>query len=203
MTGNLNLREGPGTIYNAITTLPLNADLRILGQFSDCAWWKVRTTDGVEGWVKGGSGYIRFGGECTDVSHGSFRPPTGTFVFDRRTVVGPGALTIQNGARLDAIVVMTDQQGSPFIAFYVREGANYTLSKIPDGSYKIFYALGRDWDGDEVSFMTTESYSRLDDTLAFTTTAGSATTWSISLGTTAGGIGKSSEIPVNEFPALK
>jgi hypothetical protein len=203
LAGNLNLRDGPGTIYASITTLLVNTDLRILGQFADCSWWKVRTADGVEGWVKGGSGFIRFAGECASVPHGSFRPPTGTFVFDRRTVVGPGALTIQNGGRLDALVVLTDQQGSPFIAFYVREGGNYTLSKVPDGSYLVYYALGRDWDGDEQTFMTTETYRRLDDSLAFTTTAGSATSWSISLQATAGGVGKSSDISVNDFPALK
>lgn len=203
LAGNLNLREGPGTIYTSITTLLINTELKILGQFSNCSWWKVRTADGVVGWVKGGEGYIRFAGECTEIPHGSFQPPTGTFVFDRRTTVGPGALTIQNGGRLDALVVVTDQNGSPFIAFYVKEGDNFTLSKIPDGSYMVYYMMGSDWDGDEQIFMTAENYRRLDDLLAFTTTNGIPTTWSISLQATAGGVGKSSEISVADFPKLK
>ncbi|NPV75569.1 MAG: SH3 domain-containing protein [Anaerolineae bacterium] len=203
LAGNLNLREGPGTLYPSITLLMINTELKILGQFANCSWWKVRTADGVEGWVKGGSGFIRYAGECANVPHGSFRPPTGSFIFDRRTTVGPGTLTVQNGGRQDAVVVMADQVGSPFIAFYIREGENFTLDRVPDGSYLIFFMLGSEWDGDDQIFMFPQSYRRLDDLLVFTTTAGSATNWSISLQATAGGVGKSSEISEREFPKLK
>ncbi|MCC6148233.1 MAG: SH3 domain-containing protein [Anaerolineaceae bacterium] len=203
LAGNLNLREGPGTIYPSITLLLLNTELKVLGQFANCSWWKVRTADGVEGWVKGGSGFIRYGGACENVAHGSFRPPTGSFLFDRRTTVGPGVLTVQNGGKQDAVVVMTDQGGAPFIALYIREGENFTLTRIPDGSYLFYFVLGAEWDGDDLAFLYPQSYRRLDDLLVFTTTAGSATNWSISLQATAGGVGKSSEITEREFPKLK
>lgn len=200
---NLNLREGPGTLYTSITQLGLNTELKVLGQFADCSWLKVSTTEGVEGWVKTGAGFVRFDGDCKVVPHGSFRPPTGTFIFDRRMAIGPGALTLQNSPGEDAVVVIADQVGAPFIAFYLREGENFTLTRIPDGSYLLYYVRGKEWDGDNLEFNNPTIYRRLDDLLAFSTTAGSPTNWSISLQPVSGGIGKSSEIQAKEFPALK
>ena len=47
----LNLREGPDTTYDVITTLLNGAALAILGQDSSGSWLLVRQADEIEGWV--------------------------------------------------------------------------------------------------------------------------------------------------------
>ena len=59
---NLNLREGPGTVFPVIGVLPANAQLRPLGRNADASWVEVQPLpDGRIGWVAAAARFI----ECT------------------------------------------------------------------------------------------------------------------------------------------
>ena len=58
---NLNLREGPGTVFLVIGMLPTNAQLRPLGRNTDTSWVEVQPLpDGRIGWVAAAERFIEF-----------------------------------------------------------------------------------------------------------------------------------------------
>lgn len=63
----LNVRSGPGTIYNRVAVADKGAALVIQGQVNNCAWLSVKTEEGVEGWVAGGSRYVTIDARCADI----------------------------------------------------------------------------------------------------------------------------------------
>lgn len=48
---SINMREGPGTAFDAIVALPPGTGFTILGTNSDGTWYNVRLDNGDEGWV--------------------------------------------------------------------------------------------------------------------------------------------------------
>ncbi len=51
LAGGLNLRSGPNTTYPVVTIVHEGDDLNLLGRNASGSWVKVRTLEGVEGWV--------------------------------------------------------------------------------------------------------------------------------------------------------
>ncbi|MCZ7666025.1 MAG: SH3 domain-containing protein [Chloroflexi bacterium] len=51
VTGNLNVRTGPGLSYAEITSVPYGTTLTLVGRNHDGTWVKVRLSNGTEGWV--------------------------------------------------------------------------------------------------------------------------------------------------------
>jgi uncharacterized protein YgiM (DUF1202 family) len=47
----VNLREGPSTIYSPIVTMTGGVPVQILMQTADSQWYNVRLADGTEGWI--------------------------------------------------------------------------------------------------------------------------------------------------------
>jgi len=64
-TDSLNIRKGPGTNYAIVTGVPKGDTLDILGQAYSCSWLKIRTSNGVEGWVS--SELVRYELACSDI----------------------------------------------------------------------------------------------------------------------------------------
>jgi len=52
----LNLRSGPGTVYNRLGSLKAGDKLEIVGQYN--GWLKVKTAEGKIGWVSGQPKYV-------------------------------------------------------------------------------------------------------------------------------------------------
>lgn len=48
---SVNIREGPGVSYRAITALQPGTDVEVLGTSSDSAWYNILMEDGSQGWV--------------------------------------------------------------------------------------------------------------------------------------------------------
>ena len=200
---NLNLREGPGFNYNPIKLLARGDLLSIVGTYAECGWLKVRIADGTEGWVKGDSTYVSYKEDCRTFPPGTFRPPNGAIFSDQRKLFGLGELAIENGSDQDGLVVLSDSVSNPLVAFYVRQGETFTLTRIADGSYQLYFKLGSEWVGDELRFLNVSAVKRMDELLAFATSGATFTTWKVSLQPVPGGTGRASEIPESEFPALK
>ena len=63
----LNVRSGPGTDYNRVDQVAQGTALTVLGQTDGCAWLKVITPSGAEGWVSGREQYVALDQRCTDI----------------------------------------------------------------------------------------------------------------------------------------
>ena len=198
--GNLNLRAGPSTAYDPLNSLPSETKLKILGQYDNCEWIKVETIDGQTGWVKGSVGYIDLPLECRFIPHGTFRPANGSLLLDRRDRKGNGSLYLSNSTFEDSLVVLCDEVDQPLAAVYIYMKASHTLDKIADGSYRLYFMTGKDWDGDEGAFMETNHRRVMSNLLAFNSTGATATRWVITM--MVNGTGTNSTLPVepDDFP---
>lgn len=125
---------------------------------------------------------------------------------------------MKNGNSMDAVVVLTRTSAprKPVISCYLRARRSFTVTDIPDGSYRVYYAIGKDWNTYTDDFLTVAERRRFDDVCKFTTrtwttswsdsayryTQGHAryTVWRISLNPVAGGKGHTSSAPENKFP---
>lgn len=77
---------------------------------------------------------------------------------------------MENGTDSDAVVIMIDAGTDKVLAsFYVRTGEDGELPGIPDGTYRVCYALGRDWDSEARTFTRSKRFARYDDALTYAT----------------------------------
>ena len=83
---------------------------------------------------------------------------------------GLGELKIKNGGSLDAIakLVNTALNKSVFTV-YIKANSTYTISKIKDGNYKLFFNLGNDWDTEIKAFTVNSGYKVFEELFNFTT----------------------------------
>lgn len=51
-TANLNVRSGPGIVYDIVEWLPYQERAEVIGRTADNSWWQIRY-QGVTGWVSG------------------------------------------------------------------------------------------------------------------------------------------------------
>ena len=96
--------------------------------------------------------------------------PTGTIIESTR-LNGNGRLAVENSTERDAVAKLVDPLTKTRVAvFYVRANSDHTLSGVPDGTYKLIFAMGRDWDSRAQTFQQNPSFSMFEDDFAFTTT---------------------------------
>ena len=60
-SSGLNIRKGPATTYDVVTSVRSGDRLEAIGRNADCSWLNIRQ-NGVEGWVS--SGYVTLNGDC-------------------------------------------------------------------------------------------------------------------------------------------
>jgi hypothetical protein len=199
----LNVREGPGTSFPIITSVQQGEKLEVLGQFGVCDWLRVNTRTGEMGWVKSGSGYAFFDGNCQSIASGPFRPLNGTLVYDRRANFGPGTLTVENFTTDDGLVVITNTINEPLVGFYIRSMDNCTVTGFNDGEFLLYFSYGQAWDGNSNKFMVVNAIKKMDQTLDFYSDESGYTTWTLSLSSLGGeGSASASDIPASSFPGL-
>lgn len=200
----LLLYDGPSSAYEAIGNLATGDVLEVIGQLYDCAWLKVIAPDDSEGWVNGHAANLQFNLECASVPIGSYRPLNGEILEDRRGGLAGvyGELEVDNGSSNDALVVIAKPDTSPLVAFYVRAGRQFTLAGIPDSTYSIYIATGRDWDGTTHQMAVVFTYQRFDEMFLFETSGNSYTVWSITLHAVPGGTGNTEPVDPDDFPDL-
>jgi hypothetical protein len=72
-TNSINIRSGPDTVYGISGSASRGDLLEILGQAYNCAWLKIRTVNGIEGWVS--SELVIFELSCSEIPSAVI-PPT-------------------------------------------------------------------------------------------------------------------------------
>jgi hypothetical protein len=118
---------------------------------------------------------------------------------------GEGELTIENGLDLDAVAVLEVVKGfvvGDYIAVYIQSHDEFTITRITDGTYVLYFMLGEDWDSKLGEFTRRVSRSRFDDPFTFKTTLTQYTVWSVTLHPVAGGTGQTESVPEDQFPDL-
>ena len=113
---------------------------------------------------------------------------------------GRGQLTIKVDAGRDAVLkLVKDGATEASIAVYIRADATTTVTGIPDGTYRILYARGDAYDVRHAVFARNMSSAEFDDTITFTTTQTTYSSWTLTLYAVSGGNAGSSPLPGDAF----
>jgi hypothetical protein len=116
---------------------------------------------------------------------------------------GRGTLTIDNGGDSDAVITLAKGK-RPVISVYVRKDKKYTVNGISDGTYKVFFSGGVDWDGKARRFARDCAFQQFDDKFSFRTTRTATeirwSTWEVSLQPVVGGTASTSDVDPNDYP---
>ncbi len=130
------------------------------------------------------------------------RLATGELVV-RGDLSGSGQLTIDNGLDADGVVVLTRGK-SVLASMYVKRHDIGTVGGIPDGTYRTYFTLGSDWDGELGRFTRDCSFARFDDPLRFeSASAGGGIrfqSYTLTLHPVAGGAASVSDVAPDSFP---
>ncbi|MHB0870840.1 MAG: hypothetical protein ACYC5J_15515 [Chloroflexota bacterium] len=94
------------------------------------------------------------------------RPATGTFLRDGGRT-GSSRLVLENGQNLDAVAVLTTPGGTPLISVYIRARESFTITRIRDGDYQLYFVLGEGWDNASARFTANADYCRAEGVLTF------------------------------------
>jgi len=96
--------------------------------------------------------------------------PSSTVLISRARG-GGGSLKVSNGTSRDAYIKLVEPRSRKLVAaFYVKSKSTFTQKRVSDGTYKVLFVLGEDWDSKTRSFTKSKSFSEFDKSLNFTTT---------------------------------
>jgi hypothetical protein len=97
------------------------------------------------------------------------RLANGTLIRSGR-LDGYGKLEINNGLSYDAAAKLVARLNDECVAyFYIAAGAVHSLAGVPDGNYRLLFAVGEDWDSQTELFSRASGVSEFDRPLAFET----------------------------------
>jgi hypothetical protein len=155
---------------------PVVASVRPFEDFHVLAGWeaegyeRVITSHGTVGYMPNNS--IIYGDGMADLKGRCF--PFGPVSLTsgsvlRQTRVGPHTLKTTNGLSSDAVVKLRDMTGSAVLSFYVAAGGEVTINSVPEGTFVIKFATGRDFSPVCGYFLSDMSSRRFANTETFET----------------------------------
>jgi hypothetical protein len=122
----------------------------------------------------------------------------------KSTLNGRSSLEIDNGGGSDAVVTVV-KGGSKAFSVYVRKKAKFKVRGVRDGTYKVYFTHGVDWDGRSRSFTRDCSFERFQKSVKFKTTFTATQIlwhdWRITLHAIAGGNARTSQVDPKDFPS--
>ncbi|MFI7029802.1 hypothetical protein ACIBK1_13960 [Microbispora rosea] len=117
---------------------------------------------------------------------------------------GRGSLTVKNGGTQDGVVTLV-RGGRKAVSFYVRKGSTAKVANIKDGTYRVYFTTGVDYDRATRAFTRDCGFSKFDDALKFQTVySGYSVRWSdwtLTLDAVFGGNATTSKVDPDAFPA--
>ena len=133
----------------------------------------------------------------------------GTILKSRRYYLkGYGTLRIENGTNMDAVAkLIRDDSRESICNIYIKSNSSYTIRRISNGTYELYFSHGNDWDSSLHKFMVDASFSKFEDSFEFTTRTeyeddGTRTIYkgfTVTLHTTIGGRAKTDRVSDEEF----
>lgn len=131
------------------------------------------------------------------------RMATGSFLR-KENLNGRSSLSISNGGDRDAVVTLV-RGGAKVVTVYVRKKGKFKVRGVRDGTYKIYFTHGVDWDAKLRSFSRDCSFERFQKSVKFKTTYTSTQIlwhdWRITLHAIAGGNAPTSKVDPGDFPS--
>ncbi|MEO3867712.1 hypothetical protein ABGB18_02655 [Nonomuraea sp. B12E4] len=132
----------------------------------------------------------------------SRRLSNGSFVR-KGALNGRSSLEIDNGGSRDAVVTVVRGSSKAF-SVYVRKKTTFKVRGVRDGTYKIFFTHGVDWDGKNRAFTRECSFERFEKSVTFKTTFTATQIrwhdWRITLHSISGGNARTSAVDPDDFP---
>ncbi len=125
-----------------------------------------------------------------------------------RYLNGLGELKIVNGTDLDAVAKLVNiTTNKSIVTVYVQANSTYTINKIANGDYKLFFNLGNDWNSEIKAFSINSTYEVFEDIFDFITTNNESgeyietkySTFSVTLNPIIGGQAETENINPEEF----
>jgi len=94
--------------------------------------------------------------------------PTGTRIEEDLGTGGHGELTVENGTSEDAVARLSDVANDETSRwFFVQAHSSAKVPQIPEGTYRLTFTTGLNWDESEDAFSWHPSYSEFDRTFEF------------------------------------
>lgn len=132
----------------------------------------------------------------------SRRLPNGRYITSGSRS-GRAYLELKNGNTQDAVVVLVRGKKKA-IRVYVRKKAKFRVRGVRDGSYKVYYTLGSDWDSGAGGFTRSCAFGRFGKSLRFRTVHTGAqirwSNWSVTLKAVVGGSVPLKRVKPGDFP---
>ncbi|GGS49493.1 hypothetical protein GCM10010156_05230 [Planobispora rosea] len=124
-------------------------------------------------------------------------------IISSESRTGRGSLKVDNGGSRDAVVVVT-RGGKRVLSFYVRKKSKTTIRGMRDGTYRVFYTTGSDWDGKARTFSRSCEFTEFGKKVPFKTTYSGAyirwNNWTLTLHSVKGGTVQSKPVKPDKFP---
>jgi hypothetical protein len=142
----LKLRQAPGASAPVLTLLDRFTTVTTVGRPHDPAWSQIRAPSGLIGFVRtdglyGGSGTVLRRDWCE--AHRGTMPDAGEVLLLRAS--GNHQIFIHNPGLLDAVVKLKTRAGDTVASYYVPGTYDLSVGGIPEGTYYIDFATGRDY----------------------------------------------------------
>ncbi|MFO8100910.1 MAG: hypothetical protein R6U37_01895 [Dehalococcoidia bacterium] len=204
LSSALSYREGPSTRHEVIGQFDSQDDLYLLGQFNNCSWLKVSTTDEKTGWILSQNALIRYltpVGQCENIPSGTFRQFTKIIESDIQEG-GSGKFSVVNNLETDVLIVLKDSRSSEQMAAYIRSGDSIDEYRIEDGDYDFYFTTGIEWGDKAKEFNEQAEYKRFWYLPSFTTTSSTYTDVDITLEPGPAGEIPGSTISPAQFPSV-
>ncbi|WP_370025907.1 hypothetical protein [Planotetraspora sp. GP83] len=131
------------------------------------------------------------------------RPGNGTVLLSA-VRGGRGSLTVKNGGSRDGVVSLVKGKKKA-VSLYVRKKSTAKVPNIRDGSYRVYFTTGVDYDRAAHAFNRSCRFSRFDDALRYRTTYTATqvrwNNWTITLNKISGGNASTSDVNPDDFPS--
>ncbi|WP_336205054.1 hypothetical protein [Nonomuraea sp. LPB2021202275-12-8] len=116
---------------------------------------------------------------------------------------GRSSLQIHNGASRDAVVNIMRGK-SKVLSVYVRRKAKFKINGVSDGTYRIYFTHGVDWDRKRKAFSRDCSFERFQKSVKFKTTVTATQIlwhdWRVTLHAISGGNARTAPVDPDDFP---
>ncbi|OGN74478.1 MAG: hypothetical protein A2X25_06220 [Chloroflexi bacterium GWB2_49_20] len=122
---SVNIRGGPGTNYDVVTSLAKGTELRIIGRDEDCTWLVVDLQDGGTGWIR--ADLIVFSFSCDLVDIHAIPPTPTAKPYIQPTSAGCDGETVQ-------VSILNNTGGA--VSLTLRGPCSYTFY-LPTGNSSI------------------------------------------------------------------
>jgi hypothetical protein len=124
---------------------------------------------------------------------------TGTILKQRSAYLqGDGTLTVSNGTDGDAVIKLING-GTSVFTVYIKKGDSYNIKNISDGSYRVAFDQGTNWDSATGTFTNDEGSQFFEDVLDYATTDSQYTTYNLTLNPVEGGTAQTNTVNSNQF----